>query len=85
VSTTATIEVDSPFTGELVGEAPVSSPSQVRDALDAAATYESELSRHERSQLLFAVAGRLNELALDRVREAIRAMSFTKLYTLPWG
>jgi len=63
VSTTAAIEVRSPFTGELVGEAPVSSPSQVRPALDGAAAYENELSRHGRSELRFAVAGRLSELA----------------------
>ncbi|HTX09927.1 MAG TPA: aldehyde dehydrogenase family protein [Solirubrobacteraceae bacterium] len=63
MSTTAAMEVHSPFTGELVGEAPVSGPSEVRDALDAAAAYQNALSRHERSELLFAVAGRLGELA----------------------
>jgi len=63
MSTLSAIDVRSPFSGELVGEAPVSGPAQVRDALDAAAAYRSELSRHDRSQLLFAVAARLAELA----------------------
>lgn len=59
------IGVHSPFSGELVGAAPVSSPAQVADALDLGAAYENELSRHERSQLLFAVADRLAALARE--------------------
>lgn len=58
----STIAVRSPFTGELVGEAPSSGPEQVRSALNAGAAYENQLSRHERSQLLFAVAERVREL-----------------------
>ena len=53
------IAVHSPFSGELVGGAPVSCPAEVAEALDLATAYENELSRHERSQLLFAVADRL--------------------------
>jgi len=56
------INVRSPFSGELVGTAPVLAPAQVVDALDKGAAYVNELSRHERSQLLFAVAARLGSL-----------------------
>lgn len=61
----STIFVRSPFSGELVGEAPVSRPEEVRSALDVAANYVNELSRHERSELLFAVADRLGELRAE--------------------
>ena len=57
------IAVHSPFSGELVGSAPVSSSAEVVGALDAGAAYENQLSRHERSELLFAVAERLGSLA----------------------
>ncbi len=55
----ATIPVHSPYSGELVGDAPVSSPAQVRATLDAGADYRDSLSRHERSEILFGVAARL--------------------------
>ena len=56
------IAVHSPFSGELIGGAPVSGTAQVADALDLGAAYENDLSRHERSQLLSAVADRLGGL-----------------------
>src|SRR5262249_16839278 len=52
----ATIQVHSPFTGELVGEAPSASPERVATMLDAGARHSNTLSRHERSRILFAVA-----------------------------
>jgi phosphonoacetaldehyde dehydrogenase len=52
----STLPVRSPYTGELVGEAPVTSPTDLRAALDAGAGQGSQLSRHERSQVLFTVA-----------------------------
>lgn len=55
MSATATLEVRSPFTGDLVGEAPVSTPSQVTAALDAGARAGALLPRHERARVLFAV------------------------------
>jgi aldehyde dehydrogenase (NAD+) len=58
----ATIPVHSPYTGELVGEAPISSAEQVRAALDAGVAYRNLLSRYERSEILSRVATRL----LDR-------------------
>jgi phosphonoacetaldehyde dehydrogenase len=61
----ATIEVRSPFDGELVGSVPVSGPPQVRDALHRAARWRCELTRHERSELLLAVAARLGELEAE--------------------
>jgi phosphonoacetaldehyde dehydrogenase len=56
------IDVRSPFDGELVGSAPASGPLDVRAMLDRAAGWRCDLTRHERSELLFAVAGRLREL-----------------------
>jgi aldehyde dehydrogenase (NAD+) len=53
------LEVHNPYTGELVGEAPVTSPDALQAMLDSGAAYVNELSRHERSQILFAVAERL--------------------------
>ncbi len=58
----ATIPVHSPYTGELVGEVPISSADQVSAALDAGADYRDGLSRYERSEILLRVATRL----LDR-------------------
>ena len=62
----ATLAVRNPYTGELVGDVPLHSPAQVTAALDAAAAAGRARpgggSRHERGELLFAVAQRL----LDR-------------------
>jgi putative phosphonoacetaldehyde dehydrogenase len=52
----STLPVYSPYTGELVGEAPVTSPTDLRAALDTGARQGSQLSRHERSQVLFTTA-----------------------------
>jgi phosphonoacetaldehyde dehydrogenase len=52
----STLPVHSPYTGELVGEAPITSPTDLRAALDAGARHGSPLSRHERSQVLFTTA-----------------------------
>ncbi|HLW94340.1 MAG TPA: aldehyde dehydrogenase family protein [Solirubrobacteraceae bacterium] len=51
---TDTIAVYSPYSGKLVGEAPVSDARQTRAMLDAADG--GDLSRHERSRILFTVA-----------------------------
>jgi phosphonoacetaldehyde dehydrogenase len=59
VTALATLPVHSPYTGELVGEVPVAGAGEVRAALARGAAYRDELSRHERSQILFAVADRL--------------------------
>jgi aldehyde dehydrogenase (NAD+) len=63
----ATLRVHSPYSGELVGEAPLADLARTRAMLDAGASYVDELPRHERSRILFAVAdaltGRLQELA----------------------
>ena len=53
------IEVRNPYTGEVVGEAPVVTPEQLGRALDAGAAYRNELSRHQRSEILRGVAQRL--------------------------
>ena len=57
----ATLPVYSPYTGELVGEAPMAGADEVRRALDAGGRYRNELNRHQRSEILFEVAGRLTE------------------------
>jgi aldehyde dehydrogenase (NAD+) len=54
-----TLPVTSPLSGELVGEAPLTDAAAVAALLDAGAAYRNELSRHERSQILFAVADTL--------------------------
>lgn len=54
-----TLPVHSPYTGDLVGEAPLAGPEEVRRALDTGAGYRSVLTRHERSQVLFEVSERL--------------------------
>jgi len=59
VSTTASLPVRSPWTEEVVGEAPVSDPAQVTTTLDAVAAGGPPLPRHERARILFAVAERL--------------------------
>jgi aldehyde dehydrogenase (NAD+) len=65
----ATLPVHSPYTGELVGEAPLASPAQIRSILDIGARYKNELSRHERSQILSGTAD-----ALAERREALAAL-----------
>jgi putative phosphonoacetaldehyde dehydrogenase len=65
MSALATIPVTSPYSGELVGEAPVARPAQVTAALDAAARAGSPPPRHERARALNAVADRLGEEAED--------------------
>ncbi len=54
-----TLSVHSPFTGDLVGEVPVSTASEVQALLSQAAAYRNELSRHQRSEILFAVSREL--------------------------
>jgi aldehyde dehydrogenase (NAD+) len=67
MTTLATLPVRSPYSGELVGEAPLADSARTRTMLDAGASYVDELPRHERSRILFAVAdaltARLHELA----------------------
>ena len=63
MSTVATLPVRSPYTGELVGEAPLAGAEQIREMLAAGAAYDGALSRHERSQVLFAVAEELDARA----------------------
>jgi aldehyde dehydrogenase (NAD+) len=55
----STLQVRSPYTGDVVGEVPTADAAEVRAALDRAAAYRDESSRHDRSQVLFGVAERL--------------------------
>jgi aldehyde dehydrogenase (NAD+) len=61
------LAVHSPYTGELVGEAPLTDAAGARAMLDAAASHRDELSRHDRAEILFrvaaALAARADELA----------------------
>ncbi len=54
-----TLQVRSPYTGEVVGEVPFAGREEVRAKLDRGAEQVSELSRHQRSELLLAVADTL--------------------------
>jgi phosphonoacetaldehyde dehydrogenase len=68
MTTAATLAVTSPFSGELVGEAPVTSPVELAAALDAAARAGPAPPRYERARVLNAVADRLGEEASDWAR-----------------
>lgn len=74
MSTTATLPVHSPYSGDIVGEAPLSSATEVRAALDRSAAYHDELTRHERSEVLFAVSRALSDNA-ERLSSLITAES----------
>ena len=52
MTTTTNLPVHSPYTGDLVGEVPLSTYEQVGELLTAGAAYKNELSRHDRSQVL---------------------------------
>jgi phosphonoacetaldehyde dehydrogenase len=57
--TQSTLPIHSPYSGELVGEVPLSTPEEIQETLAAGSAYRDRLSRHERSEVLFAVAGEL--------------------------
>lgn len=59
----STLSVRSPYDGELVGEVGLSTSAEVRTLLDAAADVSERLSRHERAEVLFGVARRLDDRA----------------------
>jgi phosphonoacetaldehyde dehydrogenase len=56
---TATLSISSPYSGEIVGEVPLARRGELEQMLSASAAYKNELSRHERSEVLFAVAAGL--------------------------
>ena len=65
---TRTFEVRYPYTGEVVGEAPLVSREEVKRALDAAASARLTLDRHERTTVLERVAARIDEEAEELAR-----------------
>jgi putative phosphonoacetaldehyde dehydrogenase len=69
MTATATLSVTNPYTGETVGEVPLSSAAQITAALDRGAAHHSELSRHERAEVLFGVAA-----AIGARREELAAL-----------
>jgi phosphonoacetaldehyde dehydrogenase len=56
---TTTLSVSSPYSGEVVGELPLAGRGELEQLLAAGAAYKNALSRHERSEVLFAVAAGL--------------------------
>ena len=50
------IEVQNPFTGEVIGSVPKADVSDVRQALEWAKAYRPRLSRYERSNILMKAA-----------------------------
>ena len=54
-----TLPVHNPYSGDPVGEVPLSTPEQVRAALDRGAAHRDALSRHERAELLFGIAAQI--------------------------
>jgi acyl-CoA reductase-like NAD-dependent aldehyde dehydrogenase len=68
-TTTAEIEVRSPYNGEVVGRVPKSGADDARRAVDAAAhALETPLPAHERAAILDRVAGLLRERHEDMAR-----------------
>lgn len=59
----ATLTVTSPYSGELVGEVPLAGRGELERVLATGAAYSNRLSRHQRSQILFDVAGGLADEA----------------------
>jgi len=50
------IDVEYPYTGEVIGTVPAGGARHAREALEIAAGYESKLTRYERQQILFKTA-----------------------------
>jgi aldehyde dehydrogenase (NAD+) len=67
VSTLTALAVENPYTGEVVGEAPVSGAAEVTAMCDRAPA-RPELPRHERARILFAVADRIQDDRDDLAR-----------------
>jgi phosphonoacetaldehyde dehydrogenase len=68
MSAVATLTVRSPYSGEIVGEAPVTDPARLPAMLAQAAASGPPPSRYERSELLFAVAAALASERADLAR-----------------
>jgi aldehyde dehydrogenase (NAD+) len=68
ISGAETFPVYFPFTGEVVGHAPLLDRATVEHALDVAAASKPALSRFERAQVLERVAGRIGEGADELAR-----------------
>ena len=65
---TRTFDVRYPYTGEVVGKAPLLSRDEVRHTLDTAAAAHVGLDRHERATVLERVAARIDDEAEDLAR-----------------
>jgi phosphonoacetaldehyde dehydrogenase len=64
----STFEVRYPYTGEVVGEAPLLTREEVRRILDTAAGARVNLDRHRRAMVLERVAARIEEEAAELAR-----------------
>ena len=64
----ARFDVRYPYTGEVIGSAPRLSREEVAGVIERAASRRFDLTRHERSQILFAIAERLAAEADDFAR-----------------
>jgi acyl-CoA reductase-like NAD-dependent aldehyde dehydrogenase len=83
-ATTETIEVRSPYSGEVVGRAPRAGAEETRRAIDAAAAaMEEPLPAHRRAEILVRVAGaigrRHEELAQTICAEAGKPLKAARL------
>ena len=56
VTSEKTIDVEYPFTGEVIGTVPAGTAEQARKALDIAANYQPKLTRYERQKILQTAA-----------------------------
>ena len=56
VTSDKTINVEYPFTGEVIGTVPAGTAEHARKALDIAANYQPKLTRYERQKILQTAA-----------------------------
>ncbi|HXT35763.1 MAG TPA: aldehyde dehydrogenase family protein, partial [Chloroflexota bacterium] len=72
-----TFPVHYPYTGEVIGSVPKLSPAQVTAVLEQARDAQFDLSRHQRAQILNAIADRLHgeEESLARLITAESGLS----------
>ena len=71
-----TFEVRYPYTGEVVGEAPLLPREEIRRALDAAASARVTLDRHARAAVLERVATRIDEETEELARRTVAPPPF---------
>ena len=76
------IEVEYPYTGEIIGTVPAGNSQHAKQALDIAANYNPQLTRYERQKILQNTAEQLVKRKEEISDVITYAVSYTHL-TLP--